>query len=213
MKGEHASPKAAHRFSGPRLGGKRRLLSLLFFWLFLALGIPSASAAERDATLGFGWQYLVPALGPARNLDPGFGPVVSFSFASEGSRLAFLARSGIWHFVGGRDDEIAVSLAPFLAGGEYTAFRRGRVSVVGQLLVGGVWLKVRSTEGEADPPFEEARFTDRSLRLAGSATLLLRVVLTKSMSIESGVAVDLLYFEESDQPGFVGVPLSLVARF
>ncbi len=191
---------------------------ILVYWLLLpllfwAVGTPPASAAEYDVTLGFGWQYLVPAIGPARSLDPGFGPVVSFSVASPGSRLAFIGQSGVWHFVGESEEKFAVSLAPFLAGGEYTALRRGRASVVGRLLVGGAWLKVRSTEGGADSPFEEARFTDKSLRLAGSAGLLLRVALTDTMSLESGVTVTLLYFEESDYPGFVGVPFSLVARF
>lgn len=182
------------------------------FLLLLILILAAGPAEARTVSVGFGWQYFVPAVGPARTLDPGLGPIISFSIAPEGSRLAFLGRSGIWHF-GGPEQEIAVSLAPFLAGGEYTAFRKGPASVVGQLLIGGMWLKVRSTQADADPPFEEARFTARSLRLAGSAAVLLRVALTNSVSIESGVAVDLLYLEEQDHPGFVGVPLSLVARF
>lgn len=210
MKSEDATATSKRRIKGGNPTKNRLLFVLLLLW---TLGIPSVSAAEYEPALGFGWQYLIPAIGPARNLDPAFGPVVSFSLSSEGSRLAFLGRSGIWHFVGGPDEELAVSLAPFLVGGEYAVLRGGGVSVIGQLLVGGVWLKVRSTEGDASPPFEEARFTDRSLRLAGSAALLLRVDLTGTMSLESGAEVSLLYFEEQDHPGFVGVPLSLVARF
>ncbi|MFW5842399.1 MAG: hypothetical protein ACOCW6_00600, partial [Spirochaetota bacterium] len=96
---------------------------LLLWLLFWAVGTPPASAAEYDVTLGFGRQYLVPAFGPARSLESDFGPVISFSVASPGSRLAVVGLSGIWHFVGGSDEALAVSLAPFLAGGEYAALR------------------------------------------------------------------------------------------
>lgn len=188
-------------------------LVLLSLVALCAIGVPKAEAQEYDLKVGFGWQLFVPVLGPARDLDPGFAPRVSVSLAPESSRLAFLGRGGFWYVADGAEEETVATLVPFLMGGEYTLRRWGRISTVGQLLGGAVWLEVRNLEEDDGPPFEESWSTSRYLRVAGSAALLLRVELTEKMSFESGVTLDVIAFEESQYPGFVAFPLSIAAHF
>lgn len=191
---------------------QNRLLSA-FIAAALLLVVPRGAEASQLA-VGLTWQLFVPAIGPARDLEPTLAPAMFLTFGEEDAAFALAARSGLWRFTGGGDDEFEVSIAPFVAGAEYRRPLAGNTFLVAQLLAGAAWLKVRSPGENSDPPFEEALFTESSLHLAGSGALLLRVGISEIMSLESGLAVDIVYYQEEEEfPGFIGFPLGIIARF
>lgn len=190
---------------------QRRLLCVIL--MLLSFGLLEGNAQPQGLTVGFGVQYFLPLFGPAKDLDPNLGSVMTIAYTPGESSFSVVGRSGLWRFTGGPDEGFEATVVPFLAGSEYRLSVAPHTSVVIRLLAGAAWLKTRGGGDPADPPFEDAQFTDRELRLAGSGGLLARYDLTEQLSVESGVVVDVIYFQESEYPGFVGFPLTLVARF
>jgi len=187
---------------------------LLLVWVALCgAGVPRAAAQEYDVTVALGWHRYVPVMGPSRDLDPGFAPFVSVSVAPETSRLRFLGRGGVSYLTEDEAEDTVATLAPFLVGVEYTLLREGRISAVAQLLGGAVWLKIRNLEEDKGPPFERSWSTSRYLRVAGSTALLLKLAVTEILSFESGVALDVIAFEESQYPGFLAFSAGIAAHF
>jgi hypothetical protein len=190
---------------------QRRILCVIL--MLSSVSLLQVDAEPTGLTIGFGLQYFLPLFGPAKDLDPNAGSVMTVTYTPGTSSFAVVGRSGYWRFTGGPSEDFEATVVPFLAGSEYRFDVAERTSVMIRLLVGASWLKTRGGGDPADPPLEDAQFTDRELRLAGSGGLLARYELSRHLSVESGVVVDVIYFQESDYPGFVGFPLTLVARF
>ena len=178
-----------------------------------AFGVTPGNAAPEGLTVGFGPQYFLPLFGPARDLGPNLGAVMTISWTPGDSSFALVGRSGLWRFTGSPDEDFEATVVPFLVGSDYRLAVAPGTSLILRLLAGAAWLKTRGGGDRADPPFEDAQFADRELRLAGSGGVLAQYELSEHLSVESGVVVDLIYFQESEYPGFLGFPLTLVARF